>query len=511
MCDSEDTDNGVSGYYRRSCPYPGEYEVGSKYKMSLFIWQQLPKKREELLYNCSEFDRQNDEWVDFPIGMSWQFTNFPEPINNAFLGPHNNLVLCAIKDHTDQRRRGGAYVNRTTILKTLANNGIQNTDMDSTTYFKALPTYKFVISPEGNGIDCHRHYEALMAGCIPIVEDRNNIRKKYNGCPILFTENYSEITPMYLNKKYNEMLTTMYNFANLHLSSFDLAVQRQIKDNGNYWGQRVANKPWYPPSSVCAVFVCNKPYFDKFIYTCKQLVTNGNYKGPICLVIGDDLQNDSLLQHPWIQSHNIQIKHFPTRKFTNEFLYIQSKMDRASHWHQKLFQYHKFHLFDPYFKQYDYIFYLDCGITIFSDVQPIIDERKPNKLIAHSDAFPQYENKLDFQFEKNNVFWDDLSKTHTTSGDYFQTTVMLYDTKLIDQRCTTSYKDISEELFDLLFKYPISITNDQGIIALYFTVIKPAFEQLKIKNDTHFFYDYLSRKRENNYIMLKSLEQSLWN
>jgi hypothetical protein len=506
----DDSDNSVSGHYKSRRHYLDDSHSG-KYRMTLCVWQQLPKQRDELLYNCSEFDRQNDEWVNFPIGMSWQFTNFPEPINNAFLGPHNNLVLCAIKDHTDQRRRGGAPICRTNILQTLANNGIQNVDMDSTTYFKALPTYKFVISPEGNGIDCHRHYEALMAGCIPIVEDRDNIRNKYSGCPILFTRTYYEITPDYLNKKYEEMYTQLYNFTNLHFSSFDHTVQRQIRDNGNYWGMRVANKAWYPPSSVCAVFVCNKPYFDKFLYTCKQLVTNGNYKGPICLVIGDDLQNDPLLEHPWIQSHAIQIKHFPTRQFSKEFLYIQSKMDRASHWSQKLFQYHKFNLFDTYFTQYDYIFYLDCGITIFSDVQPILDERKLNKLLAHSDAYPSYENKLEFQFEKNNVFWTDLSTKYNINIDYFQTTMMLYDTHLIDVEWTkTGQLKTSDKLFNLLETYPISITNDQGIIALYFTTIKPAFEQLRIQNDTHYFYDYISRHRHNNYIMLKSLEQTLW-
>lgn len=47
-------------------------------------------------------------------------------------------------------------------------------------YFNSLSTYKFVISPEG--IDCHRHYEALLARCVPIIEhnslDQNFLSKK---------------------------------------------------------------------------------------------------------------------------------------------------------------------------------------------------------------------------------------------------------------------------------------------------------------------------------------------
>jgi hypothetical protein len=42
----------------------------------------------------------------------------------------------------------------------------------------------------------------------------------------------------------------------------------------------------------CVVFLCNQAYFSKFIKTCTELVTVGNYRGAICLVIGNrDGQN----------------------------------------------------------------------------------------------------------------------------------------------------------------------------------------------------------------------------
>jgi hypothetical protein len=80
--------------------------------------------------------------------------------------------------------------------------------------------------------------------------------------------------------------------------------------------------------------------------------------------------------------------------------------------------------------------------------------------------------------------------------DYFQTTVMLYDTSIITN-------DTYNSLLALLSEYPICNTNDQGIIALYFTLIMPVFKQLKIKNDDTYFYDYLSRNNSYKYIMLK--------
>jgi hypothetical protein len=210
--------------------------------MTLLEWQTYKKPCSELLYNCSEFKYQNDEWVDFPIGMGWKFIYHRE---QEFLknDNHSQLVLCAINTYTDRRRRpiGG----RDAILKILNNNGISNNLFSSNDYFNTLSKYKFIVSPEGNGVDCHRHYEALMAGAIPIVETHPGIAMKYEGCPILFTKDYSEINEVYLAEKYEMMKNTIYDFSKLFLSNYEKEIQNTIKSNGNYWGERLSGKKWY--------------------------------------------------------------------------------------------------------------------------------------------------------------------------------------------------------------------------------------------------------------------------
>lgn len=249
---------------------------------------------------------------------------------------------------------------------------------------------------------------------------------------------------------------------------------------------------------ICVVFLCDREYFNKFNYTCNQLITNGKYTGNICLVIGDDLLNDVLLDSDIIKNNNIMVKHFPNIVFSAEFLDIQKTMNRASHWFEKLFQFHKFHLFDIFFKQWKYIFYLDCGITIYSDISPILNEATENTLLAHSDAYPIYEWKLQNQFNKENTeYFEKLNSKYDLNIDYFQTTIMLYDTNIIQD-------DTYDNIVNLLLEYPISITNDQGIIALYFTNIHKVFKQIKTQNETTYFYDYLSRNPSNKYIMLKA-------
>lgn len=210
--------------------------------MTLSTWQLYNKPISELLYNCSEFDRLNDEWVDFPIGMGWKYLDFKNRIH-VQNGEHKQLVMCAINPHTDRRRR--PINGRDVIMRRLADNGIFNQIYDSKDYFGLLGDYKFVISPEGNGIDCHRHYEALMAGAIPIVETHAGIAEKYTGCPILFTKDYSEITPAYLETTYESMKHKVYDFSKLILSSYDSETQKSIKENGNYWCSRHFGKKWY--------------------------------------------------------------------------------------------------------------------------------------------------------------------------------------------------------------------------------------------------------------------------
>jgi len=214
------------------------------YQMTLAEWQRTLKGREQLMYNCSEFYRLNDEWVPFSIGMNWQIINYNGSLEEIQIGPHNYTVLCALGGTSDSIRRPNG-VNRSFIMQTLESNGIKNTIIPHPSYIRLLPHYKFVVSPEGNGIDCHRHYEALMAGCIPIVERHTGIFEKYGNCPILYTDDYSEITSEYLNNKYEEMLHKSWDFSKLCLDTFDPETQAQIKANGNYWAMRTAGRPWY--------------------------------------------------------------------------------------------------------------------------------------------------------------------------------------------------------------------------------------------------------------------------
>lgn len=249
-------------------------------------------------------------------------------------------------------------------------------------------------------------------------------------------------------------------------------------------------------SGKCVVFVCNLAYFPKFIKTYTELTTVGKYSGDVCLVIGNDLINNPILET--IQYRNIIIKHFPDIVFPDNVIYTQRQIARPSHWFNKLFQYHKFHLFNKYFKRWEFIFYIDCGVTILSDIQPMLDTCKKGRLLAHSDSYPEYNRTLSGQFSYEHPLHIRLEMLYNLNIDYFQSTIMIYDTNIIEN---ATFND----LYTLMCEFPISITNDQGIFSLYFTNIIPCFEQIPIQNKDIHFYDYLSRRHDYKYIMLKCI------
>jgi hypothetical protein len=206
---------------------------GMKYNVSkckLYEWQYTLKEPSSLIIQGSSLSVDN-LWMPFPIGISWQYVKYFNNSRAWQIGSHNNLVLCNINLSSDSKRRATG-INRKQIIDTLRNNNIQNIDLSGENYCSRLSSYKFVISPEGNEIDSHMHYEALLAGCIPIIEYNYKLIEKYKGCPVLYTKDYSEITYDYLENKYKELTIVEYDFSRLFTTYYSKEEQEEIKKYG---------------------------------------------------------------------------------------------------------------------------------------------------------------------------------------------------------------------------------------------------------------------------------------
>jgi len=69
--------------------------------------------------------------------------------------------------------------------------------------WKKQAEYAFVISPHGNGLDCHRTWEALALGCIPIVKT-SVLDPLFEGLPVKIVNQWSDITHELLAKTQKE-------------------------------------------------------------------------------------------------------------------------------------------------------------------------------------------------------------------------------------------------------------------------------------------------------------------
>ena len=80
--------------------------------------------------------------------------------------------------------------------------------------------YTFVVSPLGNGLDCHRTWEALALGCIPIVKT-SGIDNLYDDLPVLIVEDWNDVTEELLMKIVNEFkekhVKGLYNYDKITL------------------------------------------------------------------------------------------------------------------------------------------------------------------------------------------------------------------------------------------------------------------------------------------------------
>ena len=99
---------------------------------------------------------------------------------------------------------------RTVVNDITTKNGItMSQHCNHTEYLKNISESIFVISPPGNGVDCHRIWECLYLKTIPVVQAHITF-KQFEHLPILFINSWDEVTLPMLNSKI-EMLNCFAN------------------------------------------------------------------------------------------------------------------------------------------------------------------------------------------------------------------------------------------------------------------------------------------------------------
>lgn len=248
--------------------------------------------------------------------------------------------------------------------------------------------------------------------------------------------------------------------------------------------------------SICCVFTCNLNFLDKFKITCSQLINNGKYNGDITLIIGDDMELEDTRNDIFIKDNNVNVIKFNNVNFPDNINSILESVNDDGRCRDKKFQWHKIYIFDIYFKKWDYVLYLDCGLSINHDISPIIESRVKGRLLARSDAYPTMVWKLKCQFDQTKDLYSLLSNEYNMDIDYFHTTIILYDTCIISDK-------LIPNLLDLTYRFPITRTNEQGIMALYFTSIDKKWDEFPLENEKYRYYQY--NRNNDDYLIINKI------
>ena len=90
-------------------------------------------------------------------------------------------------------------------------------------YLKELTSHVFCISPPGNGLDCHRIWECLYLGVIPISLKNPNLEHFYD-LPISLIDDWSQIDEPFLQAEFQRILQSSFNMQKIDI---------------NYWANRI--------------------------------------------------------------------------------------------------------------------------------------------------------------------------------------------------------------------------------------------------------------------------------
>jgi hypothetical protein len=84
-------------------------------------------------------------------------------------------------------------------------------------YLQQLRHAKFILSPSGMGLDCYRHWEAIMMGTFPVIEHFNRTEtdgwfRTMDNLPVAWIDSYDNLTPQWLEQEYHRIVSQAHSY-----------------------------------------------------------------------------------------------------------------------------------------------------------------------------------------------------------------------------------------------------------------------------------------------------------
>jgi hypothetical protein len=192
-----------------------------------FIWQDVPGNVGHwFAQNC---DVEDERLTPIPIGLETDRWYPPSQKKDAILAtPEMEWNKLAYLNHTlrashrTQRRRAYELFGGKPWCT------VEYMDKSFAHYYRQLASHKFVFSPDGNGMDSCRTWEALYLGCYPIVERHVFTEFFSRHLPLLIVDDWATITPEFLEHEYAEMSARAWTWDALTVDWWDELIGSKL-------------------------------------------------------------------------------------------------------------------------------------------------------------------------------------------------------------------------------------------------------------------------------------------
>ena len=159
----------------------------------------------------------HDDVIPLPIGIAnsfWKWGNLDifDEVLGADIDTKSDFI------YANFTQAGGVRdVNRLECYENVEKQNIPFVEnMEYKDYLNTLKTYKYCISPQGNGIDCYRMWESLYLKVIPICIRSTLVEYFSKLFPIYIIDNWNDLDVKVLEKEYSN-----FNWDNYKLLNFN--------------------------------------------------------------------------------------------------------------------------------------------------------------------------------------------------------------------------------------------------------------------------------------------------
>ena len=152
------------------------------------------------------------------------------------------LLLDALSDAPDFRNRAaGAYCNwhlaldrgdRSTCYARIDRSAcfFEPSRLPRSAAWRRQGEFMFAVSPEGFGIDCHRTWETLMLGSVPIVK-RGPLSGLFADLPVVQVDDWEEVTRGHLREWSADLQSRKFDYSTLFLAHWERAIHGKRTDS----------------------------------------------------------------------------------------------------------------------------------------------------------------------------------------------------------------------------------------------------------------------------------------